>query len=870
MQLIHVNQHPNFDIEKFNELKFSFASPKTEIINEIKPLLLKGWIFSIFKEDISIIIKQGEKYERFSLNEKRKDVKSKLFERESTVAPLSTGFLHHLNYKSNFDIYIEIANELFAWKQVKYETIEIDLLTQMKTILFDMNSLNPKDIFYIQNLSKTLKNNYIHNIFSLISIFNASTVSQLKVLSESQKVYLKNFISEIEAPSILMKMFHSIETTGSISLSSPFSKDTSSLVLNISFQNVNYLKFHSEDGDFYIIQFLHTVDAIYFPKYNLMFRPTNSHFDMQHIKNLFHYLFFEFDLTKEANIDRTSLTHKGIVLNGVSPYHFYYDVLPILAYMYESGHSMTQLKHIFCLNAKSYFSLNQLYNLNIRESNISSEKLQSIIEKENGFVIHIGSSYKNISSDFIEKLDKKLIISSIKKYQYAFKHEKKQIEKSDFVLWIGISSQKRAWLNQNELIIKLLDMLSLKFNKITVIFDGMTKSIFSEESKDKAVLDDISIVNTISSSLKENIFVINLINKSSSEKIYYAYLSDFFIANYSTGSIYPSRMCKKHGLTHLSNSMFNIVKDIHIHHNIEHFSEDVILDIPDKKNSRVDFVSYQLEEEVFLSQTLKYIDKIYKSKLQRSMKNDLISSGRGTNKVNLIEKLKNKALNSLKLFEKKSASCIFVHIPKTAGTSFRIAIERDIKLDKILYDYGKNSKTTSPFIVDTLYSDNILSLPYVLQKNDIKFIIGHFNVGKYLTIFEKPKIVTFIRDPLQRIVSEYKHKQRLDNYKQSFETFYMQDNQQNKQFKFLQGVKLKDIFFMGLTEEYHKSITLFNKKTNLNIKELILNRSEKSIHSEYEISEKTRKILEELNDKDMELYREAKKFFYKELEKYEI
>lgn len=830
MVLISINSHPNMDTNKFKEIRSSLSFPKTGIINDTESILLKGWIFSMSEENISIILKQGEKYQTFSLNTERIDVKNKFFQRENINIPLVTGFFYHLEYKSDFEIYLQIADKLFAWKQVKYKVVEENFLKNMKNILVDSNSLNQEKKIELQLLSKKLKNKMIDTIFTPITIFDSKNIKNIKKMSQEKKSYLKNFIQKIDTPNILEKFFESIDTTGTIQLQSPFSNSISFLVLNISFKNVNYLKFHSQDGDFYIIQFLHTIDAIYFPKYDLLFRADHSHLDMQHIKSLLQYLFFETDLTKDTHLHKKNLIYKGIVLNGISPYHFYYDVLPVFEYMNANGDFIHKIKHLFSLNAKSYFSINSLYDLDIVETPITSEDLQSIIEKDNEFVLQVGTSYKNISNLMIQSLDERLLAKSLKKYTYDSKIEKNKIKASGLVLWIGISSQKRAWINQNDLIIKLLDELSLKYKNITVIFDGMTKSIFPMYDTEKAVSDDMFIVDKISLSLKKNIFPINLINKTSSEKLYYAALSDFFIANYSTGSIYPSRMLKKHGVTHLSNTMFDIVKDIHIHHNIEHFPKEATLDIPNTKESRVDFVSYQLEEEVFLRQTLTSIA-------------NYMTSFKGNN----------------------TSPYVFVHIPKTAGTSFRIAIERKIKLDKVLYDYGKSSRTTSPLIVETIYSDKALEL--LKHLNEIKFIMGHFNVTKYYTILQKPKIITFIRDPLQRVISEYKHKQRLDGYSEPFETFYTQENQQNKQYKFLGGVKLEDIFFIGLTEEYDKSILLFNKKTNLKIHVLGLNKSEKSLQAKYDIPDKTRKVLEELNSKDMDLYIKAKKIFYQELEK---
>ncbi len=47
----------------------------------------------------------------------------------------------------------------------------------------------------------------------------------------------------------------------------------------------------------------------------------------------------------------------------------------------------------------------------------------------------------------------------------------------------------------------------------------------------------------------------------------------------------------------------------------------------------------------------------------------------------------------------------FVHIPKTAGTSFRLGAESYFGRERIVYDYGKGSPASTPVVVDTLYAE---------------------------------------------------------------------------------------------------------------------------------------------------------------------
>ncbi len=48
---------------------------------------------------------------------------------------------------------------------------------------------------------------------------------------------------------------------------------------------------------------------------------------------------------------------------------------------------------------------------------------------------------------------------------------------------------------------------------------------------------------------------------------------------------------------------------------------------------------------------------------------------------------------------------VFVHVPKTAGTTFRVAVEQYLGAGAILWDYGAESPVTSPVVRQYLYQE---------------------------------------------------------------------------------------------------------------------------------------------------------------------
>ena len=78
-----------------------------------------------------------------------------------------------------------------------------------------------------------------------------------------------------------------------------------------------------------------------------------------------------------------------------------------------------------------------------------------------------------------------------------------------------------------------------------------------------------------------------------------------------------------------------------------------------------------------------------------------------------------------------SMTFIFVHIPKTAGTSFRHSAAQSLKC---VWDYGTNSPETSEIIKETVYSNRYEAFRDYLEREKVDLIAGHFPASKYMNI----------------------------------------------------------------------------------------------------------------------------------------
>lgn len=217
---------------------------------------------------------------------------------------------------------------------------------------------------------------------------------------------------------------------------------------------------------------------------------------------------------------------------------------------------------------------------------------------------------------------------------------------------------------------------------------------------------------------------------------------------------------------------------------------------------------------------------------------------------------------------------LFVHIPKTAGTSFRAGLYRYMMVNsfysgvssfspvfadflgrrKIIHDYGSSSPFTHPYIAKRikLTNEDLVKLNVLINKGSSRGIVGHFSVSKYRSLFDDSQIATFVRDPVDRVISEYFHSITYHNYKGELIDFAQQKGQKNRQFKLLHGVDIESIGFLGVTESYNDSMNLLRKQYGIDIPIFRQNVRDEKLKS-FEVSSFHNDIYE-LNHKDVELY----------------
>lgn len=102
----------------------------------------------------------------------------------------------------------------------------------------------------------------------------------------------------------------------------------------------------------------------------------------------------------------------------------------------------------------------------------------------------------------------------------------------------------------------------------------------------------------------------------------------------------------------------------------------------------------------------------------------------------------------------RDATCVFVHVPKTAGTSLRAELAQLLQPDmNIAVDYADTTRSFHDRMDEAVAA-------FLAQAPGIRFASGHILARHAVRIREAlpdARLVTFLRDPVQRVVSDYRH-----------------------------------------------------------------------------------------------------------------
>lgn len=163
---------------------------------------------------------------------------------------------------------------------------------------------------------------------------------------------------------------------------------------------------------------------------------------------------------------------------------------------------------------------------------------------------------------------------------------------------------------------------------------------------------------------------------------------------------------------------------------------------------------------------------------------------------------------------RRKPGLISLHIPKTAGTSFRNMLKSVYGEDQVVrFDINERGEVR---LDEALYEKD--KLP------GVRVIHGHFVFADLERMYKLPsdyQLITWLRDPVARVVSNYYYlesrlKELLDEERRNLNIrskmqrslieYARAELNRNRQSKFLRGIEIEQMDFVGIQEHFSTEI----------------------------------------------------------------
>ena len=198
---------------------------------------------------------------------------------------------------------------------------------------------------------------------------------------------------------------------------------------------------------------------------------------------------------------------------------------------------------------------------------------------------------------------------------------------------------------------------------------------------------------------------------------------------------------------------------------------------------------------------------------------------------------------------------IFLHIPKTGGTSFRFILENTFGLSNCHTNQTKQR----------VFGQADLDFARKVFPN-LRSIAGHNLIDPLQLSVPDPFHMTFLREPVARVISQYQDGVLRGHDRRTFEEVLQErKNLENLQVKLMAGERnldkakryLEKCRFIGLTEKFNLSLHLLDRlsphKLNLRYKRKVVAR-DNTVKNKIQADARLMDMAREFNQLDLALY----------------
>lgn len=228
---------------------------------------------------------------------------------------------------------------------------------------------------------------------------------------------------------------------------------------------------------------------------------------------------------------------------------------------------------------------------------------------------------------------------------------------------------------------------------------------------------------------------------------------------------------------------------------------------------------------------------------------------------------------------------IFMHLPKCGGTTFHTILNR-MYLPEEIFDI----KVINNIKLNT---DDFISLS-TKEKEQIKLLKGHLEFGLHKYFKENTEYITFLRNPIERIISYYYYVKRRPNHRlykfdlfkedMSIYDFVTKINEQdinNGEIRFISGINDSEEFmlekaleniekhfsFVGTIEKFNESLIILQRMYGWSTPYYKIENKTSNRPSHIDLDKKTISAIEHFNAGDILLYQKMNKLLDSKIKK---
>ncbi len=383
-------------------------------------------------------------------------------------------------------------------------------------------------------------------------------------------------------------LFQQARKKGYVELPSVHSNHLAKCSFSIYSADKNFLRFVDRNGKiFYIVQnpryFLH---SIYLPDENIIFSNAAGRSQIMPMLRSFHR-----DL---SNVDELELIESrrnflGVINAYPRPYHYFRDKITTLLFLEE------YLANMPILTVQNQAFLDADLINNGPEYRITGS-LNSYVMQHQGFALDpagpLSPTYRN-NMQFAAASIRSKVCGKYENSELA-----ELLDKQTPIIWFGICSQKRVWLNQNSTIATIIDSIIEEYPDALFIFDGLTApvGVNEEEYKNTVAADEVRNLENILAKVKysDRVKYVSLVGAHADKKIFAGNKVDYFLSSALTDSIWVAHFNRKRGLAYLA-TVAN--SDEHSHPKTFIVPEEYVQDEENVESKNWSAVNYRVDSD---------------------------------------------------------------------------------------------------------------------------------------------------------------------------------------------------------------------------------------------------------------------------------